>query len=441
MALTVLRARRALNLAAVALAALASLFAVARLAQACSGNAPEPSGTETHFPMMYGDRPTIAQLSDLGRRIFNDPAYSASGRQSCASCHDPARAFGPPNDRAVQLGGPKLDKTGFRNTPSLRYAHAPVAFTQHFLESQVTLGVDDEGPTGGRTWDGRVDTAHDQALMPLMDANEMANADGAAVVQRLKTTSYADEFRRVLSAPGENVFDDADSTLVWVTVALETYEQSAPEFHPFDSKFDAWLYDKTTLSPAEMRGMALFNDMKKGNCASCHPSTRKASTNRPPIFTDFGFVALGVPRNAELRANRDPAFFDLGLCGPLRTDLAAHPEYCGMFRTPSLRNVALRKRFFHNGAIRTLRDAVAFYATRDTDPARWYPKSRGKPGYDDLPEKYWPNVSHEVPFEPLPGGRPRLDDREVDDIVAFLRTLTDGWKPPAKASGQALAAR
>ena len=428
------RARRALNRLAIGLAALASLVAGARLAQACSGNAPEPTGTETHFPRMYGDRPTVAQLSDLGRRIFMDPAYSASGKQSCATCHDPAKAFGPPNARAVQPGGPNMDKLGFRNTPSLRYAHAPVAFTQHFMESEVTLGTDDEGPTGGRTWDGRVDTAHDQALMPLMDANEMANADGAAVVRRLRTTSYADEFRSVLSAPGENVFDDPDSTLVWVTVALETYEQTSSDFHPFDSKFDAWLADKATLSPAEMRGMALFNDMKKGNCASCHPSTRKASTNRPPIFTDFGFVALGVPRNAELPANRDPKFFDLGLCGPLRTDLATHPEYCGMFRTPSLRNVALRKRFFHNGAIHSLRDAVAFYATRDTNPSRWYARANGRSGYDDLPERYWPNVSHEVPFAPLPGGRPRLDEREIDDIVAFLGTLTDGYKPPAAAT-------
>ena len=428
------RARRALNAIAVVGVALASVFAVARLAQACSGNAPEPTGTETHFPLMYGDRPTVAQLSDLGRRIFMDPAYSASGRQSCASCHDPAKAFGPPDARAVQSGGPNMDRLGFRNTPSLRYAHAPIAFTLHFLESEVTLGQDDQGPTGGRTWDGRVNSAHDQALMPLMDANEMANENGAAVVQRLRTTSYADEFRQVLSAPGENVFDDPDSTLVWVTVALETYEQTAPEFHPFDSKFDAWLRDEATLSPAEMRGMALFNDMKKGNCASCHPSTRKASTNRPPIFTDFGFVALGVPRNPELPANRDPKFFDLGLCGPLRTDLASHPEYCGMFRTPSLRNVALRKRFFHNGAIRSLRDAVAFYATRDTTPARWYPNSKGKPGYDDLPERYWPNVSHEVPFTPTPDGRPRLDAKEIDDIVAFLGTLSEGYKPRVAAT-------
>jgi cytochrome c peroxidase len=428
-----LRVRRLLKSGAIALVAVAGLLAATRIALACSGNAPEPTGTDTHFPLMYGDRPTVAQLSDLGRRIFMDPAYSASGKQSCASCHDPARAFGPPDARAVQPGGPNLDRLGFRNTPSLRYAHAPIAFTQHFMESRVTLGADDEGPTGGRTWDGRVDTAHDQALMPLMDPNEMANADGAAVVKRLQSTSYADAFRQALSAPGENVFDDPDSTLIWVTVALETYEQTATEFHPFDSKFDAWLDDKATLSPAERRGMALFNDMKKGNCASCHPSTRKASTNLPPIFTDFGFVALAVPRNPALPANRDPAFFDLGLCGPLRTDLATHPEYCGLFRTPSLRNVALRKHFFHNGSIHTLRDAVAFYATRDTDPARWYAHAGGRPAYDDLPQKYWGNVSHEVPFAPLPDGKPRLNNREIDDIVAFLKTLTDGYKPRATA--------
>src|ERR1700759_5610621 len=94
------RARRVLNALSIAVVAGASLVWVPRLAQACSGNAPEPSGTETHFPLMYGDRPTIAQLSDLGRRIFMDPAYSASGKQSCATCHDPAKAFGPPNAQA-----------------------------------------------------------------------------------------------------------------------------------------------------------------------------------------------------------------------------------------------------------------------------------------------------------------------------------------------------
>ncbi|MEP6502079.1 MAG: cytochrome c peroxidase [Betaproteobacteria bacterium] len=426
--------RRASNVAAIALVVVASL---AGAALACSGNAPEPTGTETHFPLMYGDRPTVAQLSALGKRIFSDPAYSASGRQSCASCHDPRRAFGPLNALPVQPGGPALDKFGFRNTPSLRYVHAPIAFTQHFMESEVTLGQDDQGPTGGRTWDGRVNTGHDQALMPLMDANEMANASDDAVVQRLRAASYATEFRDVLSAPGEDVFDDPASALVWVTVALETYEQDAADFHPFNSKFDAYLRDEVALNPAEQRGLTLFNDMKKGNCASCHPSTRKTSTDRPPIFTDFGFAALGVPRNRTLPANRDPKFFDLGLCGPLRTDLAAHPEYCGLFRTPSLRNVALRKRFFHNGAIGSLRDAVAFYATRDTDPGRWYPHAPGaKASCDDLPPAYRANLSREIPFQPRRDGRPRLDAREIDDIVAFLGTLTDGWKPARVVAGR-----
>jgi cytochrome c peroxidase len=429
--------RRAANAVAAARVAAAALSCVVEVARACSGNAPEPTGTETHFPLMYGDRPTVAQLAALGKRIFSDPAYSASGRQSCASCHDPKHAFGPPNALPVQPGGPALDKFGFRNTPSLRYVHAPIAFTQHFMESEVTLGQDDQGPTGGRTWDGRVNTGHDQALMPLMDANEMANADDGAVVQRLRAASYAGEFRDVLSAPGENVFDDPASTLVWVTVALETYEQTAADFHPFDSKFDAYLRDEAALNPAEQRGLALFNDMKKGNCASCHPSTRKTSTDRPPIFTDFGFAALGVPRNRDLPANRDPKFFDLGLCGPLRTDLAAHPEYCGLFRTPSLRNVALRKRFFHNGAIRSLRDAVAFYATRDTDPGHWYPRAAGaRPASDDLPPQYRANLSREIPFQPRRDGQPRLNAREIDDIVAFLGTLTDGWKAARVVAGR-----
>ncbi|MDT8871543.1 hypothetical protein RAA17_11900 [Komagataeibacter rhaeticus] len=80
-----------------------------------------------------------------------------------------------------------------------------------------------------------------------------------------------------------------------------------------------------------------------------------------------------MPRNDRIGLNRDPAYFDMGLCGPDRTDLAGHPEYCGLFRTPSLRNVATRRVFFHNGVIHSLRQAVAFYVLRDTRPQMWYP--------------------------------------------------------------------
>ena len=426
------RTRAALRLArTLLLAAVAVTVADTRLC-ACSGGDLVPLGTDKYFPLVYGDRPSVAQLSELGRRMFADAGLSRSGRQSCASCHDPRHAYGPPNALAVQPGGPAMDRTGFRNTPSLTYLHAPIPFTQHFFESEVTLGADDQGATGGRTWDGRVDTGHDQALMPLLDANEMANADRAEVLERLRRAPYAKEFAQAVSAEGEDVFDDPDAAVAWMTIALETFEQTPADFHPFTSKYDAYLRDETRLDPREQRGMELFNDMKKGNCASCHPGTRKGE-GRLPIFTDFGFVALGVPRNRELAANRDPAFFDLGLCGPLRTDLKARKELCGQFRTPSLRNVALRTRFFHNGAVRTLREAVAFYATRDTEPAHWYP--RGADGrverLDDLPPAYRGNVEKGVPFKPNADGSARLSGPEVDAIVAFLETLTDGWRAPA----------
>ena len=293
-------------------------------------------------------------------------------------------------------------------------------------------GKDDEGPTGGRTWDGRVNSGHAQALMPLFDPNEMANSNKEEVVARLARADYVDAFRHAVSAPGEDVMADPEEVVTWMTVALATFEQSAADFHPFTSKYDAYLRDELELSAAEQRGLTLFTDMKKGNCASCHPGSHKSPQNHFPIFTDFGHVALAVPRNRALPANRDAGFRDLGLCGPLRTDLKDRPEYCGLFRTPSLRNVALRKNFFHNGALHSLRDAVAFYATRDITPARWYGRDAdGQPRrYDDLPQAYWKNVNDDVPFKPKADGRPRLNDREIDDIVAFLGTLTDGYRVP-----------
>ena len=96
----------------------------------------------------------------------------------------------------------------------------------------------------------------------------------------------------------------------------------------------------------------------------------------------------------------------------------------------SLRNVALRHSFFHNGVVHTLREAVEFYATRDTDPARWYPRTAdGKVAiFDDLPPAARANVNEEPPFGRDPGDSPALTPAEIDDIVAFLATLTDGWR-------------
>jgi len=136
-----------------------------------------------------------------------------------------------------------------------------------------------------------------------------------------------------------------------------------------------------------------------------------------------------VPRNKAIPANADPSYFDLGLCGPERRDLAKRKQYCGLFKTPSLRNVALRPVFFHNGVITNLRDAVAFYAERDVKPSGWYPT--GADGtvrqYDDLPAEYRANVNREPPFDRGPGDAPALTEQEITDITAFLKTLTDGF--------------
>ena len=125
-----------------------------------------------------------------------------------------------------------------------------------------------------------------------------------------------------------------------------------------------------------------------------------------------------------------PAYFDLGLCGPLRTDLRDRPDFCGRFRTPTLRNVAARQSFFHNGAVHDVAEAVRFYATRDTNPAHWYGREGRSAGgapraFDDLPERYRGNVESGPPFGGKRGSKPALSERDIADIVAFLGTLTD----------------
>jgi cytochrome c peroxidase len=369
-----------------------------------------------------------AELADLGRRMFFDTSLSASGRMACASCHDPASAFGPANAAAVQLGGPHGDRPGLRAVPSLRYLQATPQFTEHFFDSEDEADESvDNGPTGGLMWDGRADRARDQARVPLTSPFEMANADPAAVAARLKDAAYADDIRRTF---GPAIFDGAEAAYEAALDALAAFEHTPADFYPYSSKYDAYLAGKATLTPQEARGLELFEAEDKGNCASCHVS-RRANDGEPPLFTDFGLIAIGVPRNGAIPANGDPAYFDLGMCGPLRTDFLGRSEYCGLFRTPTLRNAALRRTFFHNGYFHSLRDAVAFYATRDTDPGRWYPLDADGTvrKFDDLPQRYWSNVNMDPPFGGKPGGKPALTDREIDDVVAFIGTLTDGYRP------------
>jgi cytochrome c peroxidase len=365
-----------------------------------------------------------AALTELGRAMFFDPALSASGAQSCASCHEPHHAYGPASADPVQMGGPALDQPGVRAVPSLRYLQAVPAFTEHYFESEDEGDESvDNGPTGGLTWDGRVDHGRDQAAIPLLSPYEMGNKDAAAVAAALSRAPYAAKLKTLF---GADIFNNPEDALKAAGEALGAFEQSPADFYPYSSRYDAYLAGKATLTAQEVRGLKLFEDPDKGNCASCHRS-QPANDGEPPQFTDFGMIAIAPPRNPAIPANRNPNVHDLGLCGPLRTDFHDRAEYCGLFRTPSLRNIALRHSFFHNGSLHSLRDVVAFYATRDTDPGRWYaraPDGTVRP-YDDLPPAYWGNLNRDPPFGRKPGDAPALTETEIDDIVAFLGTLTD----------------
>ena len=375
-------------------------------------------------------RRQTAALQTLGARLFRDPALSASGRLSCASCHSPAHGFGPANALPVQMGGVGMDQAGTRAAPSLTYLEATPPFTEHFFDSDDDGDESvDNGPTGGLTWDGRVDRGRDQARIPLLSEREMANKSAADVAVRLEKAGYAAALRRILGAKlasGTQVFDAA-------VEAIEVYEQDYRVFYPYSSKYDAYLAGKADLSPAEARGLKLFEDPDKGNCSSCHLSQR-ANNGSPPEFTDYGLIAIGVPRNRAIPVNGDPAHFDLGLCGPDRTDFLDRAQYCGLFKTPSLRNVALRQSFMHNGVFHSLREVMEFYVERDTDPGKWYAhRADGTvEKYDDLPAIYHGNVNVDPPFDRKPGQPPALDAQEIGDVIAFLGTLTDGYKVPKR---------
>jgi cytochrome c peroxidase len=378
-----------------------------------SGNAPGGSSGGGGS----GAQPTagLSPIAALGEKIFKDASLSASGKMSCATCHDPSAAHAPTNDLAVQLGGPTGSVAGVRAAPSLRYLATTPAF---FIAKDGT-------PTGGFNRDGRADTLLAQAVRPFLAAHEMANGDAKAVVDKLSRASYAAEFRKAF---GDDILADADGAFLAMRHALQRYQlEDSAEFAPFSSKYDAFLAGRAQLSDAELRGLALFNSPTKGNCAACHPSARGADGS-PPLFTDFTYDNLGVPRNTDIPATADAAYFDLGLCQSERPELAARTDLCGAFKVPTLRNVARRQAFFHNGRFKTLREALQFYVTRDTNPERWYPVVNGAVDkFNDLPPAYRGNVNTtEVPYNRKPGDAPALSDAEIEDVLAFLATLNDG---------------
>jgi cytochrome c peroxidase len=421
--------------------------------------------------------PALSAAAQLGEKIFADKTLSVSGLQSCSSCHVAAYAFtadpsagGPDHGLPVPLGGPNMDQPGFRNAPSLMYASFTPAF---YFDS-------DGNPNGGFFRDGRAATLADQGAEPFVTSFEMGNADADAVIVKLRNRPYLAEFTALY---GADALNDAATALQRMGQALAAYETEDPEFHPFSSKYDAFLNGQAMLTAQEQRGLANFNNPTKGNCAACHPST-SADGVTPPLFTDFSFDNLGLPRNARIAANTSataPAYtpvnssdgiqtyYDLGICGPLRDNGTLNLSgVCGQFKVPTLRNIAVTAPYFHNGAFATLTDAIGFYVRRDTDPEQFYPLSADGivMKFDDLPAAYGGefavtvntpgsdagylgNVNTgEIPYNRALGDTPALDAQEINDLITFLCTLTDGYDPknpgaqvlPAQCQAAALTA-
>ncbi len=351
--------------------------------------------------------------AEVGRAIFFDATLSSPAGTSCASCHDPARAFSGDNGSGLPVArGAKPGALGQRNAPSLMYLRDGPPFRLREVEGKLI-------PSGGFNWDGSRDTLALQALGPFFHPAEMGNRDAAELAQKLRRSPSADALKKLSGIASSGI--DAQ----WVNAAtqsLEAFLQTAT-FAPFTSKFDAVQRGQARFTEQEQRGQSLFQIRQKGNCVACHAMNPDSKRPEDSLFTNFEHHAIGGPRNRRLTPNAKADHFDLGIC-QARPELTAH---CGKFKTPSLRNVARTAPYMHNGVFTHLRDAVAFYATRDTAPEKWYP---GGVKFDDLPPALHGNVDQDTPPYNRHGKRAQLNDEEIDDIVAFLHTLSDGFRKP-----------
>jgi cytochrome c peroxidase len=338
------------------------------------------------------------QLS-LGKQIFFDKNLSSPAGQACASCHDPKTGFADPNQSNPTSQGVHKERFGNRNTPTMAYA----SFTPTF-----TFDEKEQSYVGGLFLDGRAPTLAEQAKGPFLNLVEMANPNKESVVTKVSQAEYASLFKKIY---GEQAFLDNEKAYDQIAEAITVFEQSS-EVNAFSSKYDYFLAGKVALTDQELLGMQLFIAPNKGNCAACHPA-EKAADGSPPLFTDYTYDNLGVPKNTKSQFLHQPKefnergedFIDLGLGGSAQVN---NHEYNGQFKVPTLRNVALTAPYMHNGIFSSLREVMDFYNTRDVDP-KWAA----------------PEVPENVNRTEL--GNLGLTAQEVDALVAFMNTLTDGY--------------
>jgi len=383
------------------------------------------------------------QLEDFGRALFFDVNLSRERTQSCATCHDPARAFidwrpfvapagefgstgavtaGAVEDASAATAGPAVGTSaaatvvpgpasvgtaphllGDRNAPTVSYASQVPPFS---------LGADGDY-VGGLFWDGRANTLEEQAGGPPLNPIEMALPDKAAVLERLlENPNYVHVLRTQF---GDHTLEDADAAYAALTAGIAAFERTAL-FAPFDSKYDRYLRGDYTPTEQETLGMTLFFSNQFANCNKCH-QLNTFPESEFETFTNYKYRNIGVPVNTVLRdANGLGAtHVDQGL---LEHPAVDDPAQAGRFRVPTLRNVALTAPYMHNGVFQDLRTVVLFYNKylARGSKAQLNPETGTNWGPPEVPEN--------LALEELESGRV-LDERGIDALVAFMRMLTD----------------
>jgi cytochrome c peroxidase len=352
--------------------------------------------------------PPLTPTEELGKALFFDQNLSTNSNQSCATCHGPQVGWTGPNE-LINMHGAVYEGSipgafGDRKPPTVAYAG----------DSPVLYYDAEEGAwVGGMFWDGRAtgwrlgDPLAEQAQGPFLNPKEQALPTAGAVIGIVQASTYAGLF--AAQCPGT----DTGALYDCIGRAIAAYERS-PEVSPFTSKFDYWLKGQARLTAEEHLGRAMF--MGKAKCSACHPIMGDR-----PLFTDFTYDNLGIPKNPENPATiANPTWADPGLGGFLQSagySASVYMTEIGKHKVPTLRNVDRRpsagfvKAFGHNGYFKSLEEIVHFYNTRDVAGAGWPP----------------PEVTANVNTTEL--GNLHLSSREEAALVSFMKTLTDGYTP------------
>jgi cytochrome c peroxidase len=431
----------------------------------------------------YRGKPEEGLKVELGRLLFFETNLSTPAGQSCGSCHLPSAGFTFPDSRTnLKLGvapGAEYGRFGFRAVPTVAYASFIAAGPPQYDPSLTAYA-------GGLFWDGHATDLANQATFPFQNPNEMNDlvhnmGSPELVVQKLQYTPEARLFTEVF---GHDIFDQPTSVVFKdLTVAIATYEQSA-EVSPFTSKYDAYIAGRAQFTAAELDGLRLVTGSWSGRpggppykkfaqCVLCHGIPDDPSTG-PDLWTNTCYANVGVPRNpnnpyyTETNKRTDPAgfnpegfdFVDIGLGGFLYPNMGLPAGNTGKgsngqgdflaingaFKAPTLRNVDQRpsrnfvKAYFHNGVFKDLKTVVHFYNTRNltSEPGEVIDFTQADPYANLVGTPLWPEPEYPSPVtlqnpQGLPAssaaqvGNLGLTDKEENDIVAFLKTLSDGY--------------